>query len=135
MRKDAKWFGAVLVLLFLWEVAWVGIILMQSRCSGGTCVIEKNLVLLYFVLSLAAFVAVYVLRSRLEMPQSWDTAFWIVLALHVIWVVEIGNEEAINGDVETNEAAIDNLVMASALFVANLWWFIIERRSQANTDK
>jgi hypothetical protein len=121
MRKDAKWFGAVLVLLLLWELAWVGIIFMQSRCSGGTCVIEKNLVLLYFVLSLAAFVAVYVLRAHLEIPKSWNTALWIVMVLHVVWVVEISGEQTINGDIKTNEAAIDSLV--------------IERRSQATTGK
>jgi hypothetical protein len=131
MRKGARQFGMVLVLLLLWELAWLAIIIVQSRCSGGTCVLDKDLSLVFQGVSLIVFIAVFIFRSHLGVPRSWDTAIFIALAVQVVGALDVWNEQTVDGRIPTTEVSIDNVVMIVALFLACLWWFTVERRSSA----
>jgi hypothetical protein len=134
MGKVGGWFGVVLILVLLWELAWCATIVTQTRCDGGTCVIDKDLSLLFSGFSLVMFIAIAFFKSYLTVPKSWDLAIFIALAVQVTGVLDVWNEHPVDGLIPTTEVSIDNLVMIVAITSACLWWFIVERISQAETE-
>ena len=97
--------------------------------------IERDLSLVFREVSLLVYIAILFFKSRLGVSKGWDSAILIALAVQITGTLDVWNEQTVGGRIPTTEVSIDNVVMILALFVACLWWFTVERRSQAETDK